>query len=374
MKKAVLICDDHYNGLGVARSLGLKKIPVICILTTDKECEKALLSFSKYIEKIFYVNHNDDEIKKTMDIIAYENPCCDLFVYPLSDFASIFCDNHYSILPKNYIVPNANGNIRQFQNKITIASALKEFGVNVPKHLEIDLSSKCFDWNCYPSIIKPVLSIEGNKSDIIIVQNESELKNAINTFRHVNYSRVMIEEYINGTNEYMIEILGAARNDKIIFTPPIRKIREYPIKNGSTSFATIEAERNDCYLTEIDSFLRNIKYQGLFDIEYKYADGKVYFIELNFRNGAPSYIFTKRNANLAYWWCSSDNDINYKNSGKRFMVEQRDFLHVHKKNISLFKWFFQYISSTHVFWMWRDCSPCIHYYKRLLKRKRKHEK
>ena len=369
MKKALLICEDHYNGLGIARSLGISGFYIICILISDDINKKALISYSRFINSIHYVEKDFCKIYNLLMSFQSEKEEC--FVFPLSDYASLFCDKYYNSIPNCFVVPNARGSIDYYQNKINLSDELYNRGVCVPKHKEINLFREEInsEWNLFPAIIKPIISIEGKKNDIVIVNNLNEMFNAFRKLQELQYSRVMIEEYIHGDTEYMIEVLGASKNGEIIFSPFIKKIREYPIKNGSTSFAKIELNRNDCYLQEIKQFILDINYQGLFDIEYKYANGKVYFIELNFRNGAPAFIFTKMHFNIPLWWCGGTIYFPNKDN-KRFMVEHRDMLNMMKRNVNFFVWVFQYLTSIHIFWMWRDCSPCLHYYLRMLKRRK----
>lgn len=54
-----------------------------------------------------------------------------------------------------------------------------------------------------------------------------------------NYYRVLVQEYIYGKDARMIEIIGCTtvKNSAIIIPAIIKKIREYPLNAGSTSYA-----------------------------------------------------------------------------------------------------------------------------------------
>src|SRR5699024_7222927 len=129
------------------------------------------------------------------------------------------------------------------------------------------------EWDSYPAIIKPLLSKEGQKSDIVIVSNEDSLKISLNEFQNKGYSRVIVEEYIAGDDEYMVEVMGyCSGSGKPFIGGVIKKIREFPIQNGSTSFAEIIYENHRLDFFAIDKFLKNYSYSGLFDMEFKYAN------------------------------------------------------------------------------------------------------
>ena len=295
------------------------------------------------------------------------------FVFPLSDLASIFCDKYYHIFPTNFVIPNACGTIEKYQNKHTLSQHLSNFGVQIPAQLAINTHDKKTynHWNIFPAIAKPLASINGKKTDITIIERKEELETTISYFSSIGYNEVLLEEYICGDKEYMIEVLGGIRNGEFLTTQIIKKIREYPIKNGSTSYASLIESHCGLFLQEIKHFLLSINYEGLFDIEYKYADGKVYFIELNFRNGAPSFVFTKIGINLPYWWMNPSYPFKHykKIIFKKFMVEQRDIINMLKKEVGFFRWIFNYLFSRHIFWMWRDTKPCVKYYTSLLRKK-----
>lgn len=62
--KALVISEDHYNALGVIRSLGEEGIPVDLVLTT--ESKKTFVDKSKYISNTVRVSHDEDQIIEAM--------------------------------------------------------------------------------------------------------------------------------------------------------------------------------------------------------------------------------------------------------------------------------------------------------------------
>lgn len=57
--KVIVIGPNHYNTLGVIRSLGEEDVPVNLILVSRKE---NYVSKSKYVDKVWLVNESENEI------------------------------------------------------------------------------------------------------------------------------------------------------------------------------------------------------------------------------------------------------------------------------------------------------------------------
>lgn len=364
--KAIVIADDHYNCLGMVRSLGLAKIDVILLLLTQG---KSYVDSSKYVNECIKIPHTGEAIITEIDKIIKNHPETQIVLFPLNDFSSQVLDENSGFFPGNILCPNAQGKIKEFANKYYIKSVADECGLCVPQGALIDFNAiSTIAWFSFPAIIKPLVSIEGAKSDIAIVHNKSEFEKEISHYKKLGYKRALIEEYIDGENAHMIEVMGARNIDGTIdFAGIISKIREYPIKNGSTSYATIVQSHDGVQLENISNFLNRIKYVGIFDIEYKYANGQAYFIECNFRNGAPGFIFTLNGHNIPVIWIEKNMNVELNipkdfSPELTFMVEQNDVINMLKGTPKLFTWIKQYINACKIFSYKGDNRPVRKYY------------
>ena len=121
----------------------------------------------------------------------------------------------------------------------------------------------------------------------------------------------------------------------------LEKIREYPIDRGSTSFSVIKKDITFIDPETVDRFLDRVGFEGVFDLDIKVVDGKPYFIEINFRNGASSYAFTKAGFNMPLIWYQAKLGLETEkvHIDEVYMMSERDDLNnVIDRNISLFKW------------------------------------
>lgn len=358
---AVVIAIDHYNALGVIRSLGESGIPVALVLTS---LDKTYIEKSKYVSEVYRIKQNEEQLKNVLFHISAKHSSC--YVITTTDFSALALDSIISQLPKNVIAPSMNGKMRDYQNKAFAKSMASKEEIRIPQGVIYRFGSKTIEWSIFPAIIKPLASVNGLKSDIRRADNKIQLIEILNQFHAKGYKEVLVEQFIQGNNEHMVEVMGFTDGRTVSFGKIVKKIREYPINNGSTAFAEFISQLEDLDLQKLERFILNSEYIGLFDIEFKLADNKCYFIECNFRNGAPSYALTQIGYNLPALWISlmGKMQINCKSKkAKRhfFMCEQTDFLNVLKRNVRILKWIGEYCRSNKVFICWNDIKPNFFY-------------
>lgn len=351
---------DHYNALGMIRSLGETGIPVYFIVKTEGD---TFVEHSKYITESFKITEltEIDNIIRQISTI-YSNT----IVFPVTDEMAIFFDSKMNGIYSNVIFPGANGKLYQFMDKSFSKKKAMDAGLLVPRGAIISMKNEKQEWMEFPCILKPEQSIEGRKCDIEIAYNNTELEKIISKYMELQYKNALVETYITGNEEYMIEIMGERSDKGITLGPIIKKIREYPIKNGSTAYAELVEHIPGLDMNLIKKYIDSTGYVGLFDVELKYADGSVYFIECNFRNGAPNNVLTKYGMNIPVLWINemlnADIEIKHHRKFKKVIVEQTDILNAIKGAINPFIWIGQFCSAKKVFWDMKDMQPCLYYY------------
>lgn len=367
--KAIVIGGNHYNTLGVIRSLGEKGVPVFLILTSNKN---SYISKSKYITKCWQITKSRDEI---IDILLnnFSNEDYKPVIIPTSDLVMVILDRNFNLLKSKYILPNidkSEGKVTHLMNKKIMNEMAAISGLIVPKSLEIDLTNTEINIPervIYPCIVKPLSSIDGKKEDIKICKDESELKITLWNLS-MSYDKVLVQEYIDSEDSKMIEVIGCvtAIGKEVILPAIIEKKREFPLKVGSTSYALVTPNSKYISKDQIVKFLEKLNYVGVFDIEFKYANGKTYFIEINYRNGAPGYALTKMGVNIPYLWYldASGTEISNKNreltKSFNLMMEGRDFRHVLNGDLKVGSWIKDLINTNaFLFINFNDIKPII---------------
>ena len=357
---AIVIGDNHYNTLGVVRSLGEQKCNVKVILFHSDE---HIVEKSRYVKSFSTIRIEKEELIRAIEENLSASNVNVLF--PLCDFAAIVCDEMKLKESFNCIIPGAKGKIREYEDKSVANQIAKIAGLLVPRSLEIDLAeTEKYDWSIFPAIVKPIQSIEGKKGDICTVENEEELTECYTALKDKGYRRLQVQEFIHGDDSYMVEILGyVGRDGKPHYSDIVKKVREYPIRNGSTSFAEIVKEQQGLEITAVTKMLKLLGFFGIFDIEFKYADGKLFFIEINLRNGAPSYAMTRLGFNIPYsWMCDAlqqeaPHDVRTKK--KYIMVETRDCVNMLKGYVPFMLWLRDFCTSQKLIWNATDIRPSV---------------
>ena len=310
---------------------------------------RSFVASSKYVFRCIRTSGAQEEIVRSLLCLIEKIGNEQIVIVPTTDTAAIAIDEHYDDFGVNVIVPSCKGNMLKLSDKVFMKKLAEKASLNVPRYQIRDLSVGTEDnWNSFPAIIKPLRSIEGNKSDIKVVLEKEKLDEYLESIQKKGYSSVLIEEYIHSDDDYMIEYMGYVRKDgECVISGVLKKIREYPLGRGSTSYAEIYPALPDADLSGIRSFLMETGFYGIFDIEFK-SDGKnAYFIEINFRNGAPSYALNAIGRNIIYDWITDkapeELSQEFPNNGPvRVIHEFNDIKNYKKARMSFAKWYSQY--------------------------------
>lgn len=226
-------------------------------------------------------------------------------IFPASDEALLWIDQHRGVLSKySIILDSKKYRMRELINKDKMSVIAKRCGFDIP--LSITINSEKYDRKqikCIylPSIFKPLNSIGTSKDDITIVTKWQDLYKTMDLYTS-RFKSFQIQEFIEGDTTNMIEIFACRTNSGECIAPGmIKKIRQYPPNKGSSSYIkTCELNENLRY--KIDNFLTYIDFLGIADFELKYCSKRkrYYFLEVNYRCGAPIYLSAVAGVNLPY--------------------------------------------------------------------------
>lgn len=337
----IVFAEEHYNPLGVIRSLGEAGFNPIAIIIKGGP---HLASKSKYLSKVYYVENREHGLK----ILLKEYSGCmeKVFVYACDDTTEEFLDNHYEELKEDFIFYNAGkaGRVTEFLNKETIGNLALKHGLNfleavavkkdeIPENLE------------YPIITKAIDSTVGGwKNDMFICHDQLELKAA---YAKIQSPEVMLQKYIVKKNEYCLEGFSCNHGEQVFIA--IESVYNYKLPMSYSPYMTVNnfSNKNNVF-RGLKEMLREIGFEGIFEVEFLEAeDGILYFGEINFRNSTWSYASTCAGMNLPVLWAEAmlegklpENCFNkIPEPGFTAMVELTDFKErVIKRKYSPIKW------------------------------------
>ena len=337
----IIFGEEHYNPLGVIRSLGEQGIKPIGIFIKSK-CKFA--SKSKYIENVHYVDNREQGI----DILLKVYSDCEKkpFIYACDDTTIQLLDDYYDKLKENFFFFNAGkkGNIRKYLNKEAIGVLAVKYGLNFLQAVVVANGEIPLDIE-YPVITKAIDStVSGWKNDMFICKNEDELKIA---FSKIKSQRVMVQKYIIKKIEYCLEGFSCNQGKDVLIS--IESTYNYKLPMSYSPYMTVNSFHNkNNVFPALKKMFEEIGFEGIFEIEFLEAeDGTLYFGEINFRNSTWSYASSCAEMNLPVLWARAmlenkipDNCLKeIPEPGFKAMVELTDFKErVVKRKYPIYKW------------------------------------
>ena len=297
MKKAqvIVVGIDHFNTLGIIRSLGeIGLKPIAVILSESKN--NAWTLRSKYPNKnlscVIKPSMFSDaliQIGQAIGEKAYLIPSCDIAVKLL--------ENGRNDLETYYNMPgvlNGAEKLTSFLDKTRSAEIALQAGFSVPSTMsffaddpsQIKVAQQKFAGS-YPLIVKENSSVS-SKNHTKIIKTEAEL---LQTLKECGNDLIMLQQFIEKEEELGIQ--GVGFGDGASFIPGvIHKIRTSLDSMGSTTYAKLTTDIDPALKSKCESFIKALRYSGIFDIEVLRKGNEYYFVECNFRNGAYGYAYT----------------------------------------------------------------------------------
>ena len=364
-KYAIVIGGAHFNSLGIIRALGEAGIKSV-FLNSD---EWSFSQESKYTIETVNVKCEKEIILVIQEIVKKYGGCP--AIYPTSDQSAKILDDNFENLKENTFCPNCKGKMDYYLRKDIMCAVAKEAGFVVPetKLLEINKNFKAeLESFSIPFILKPVSNFCGTKGDIAICKSREEIDGIVENF--ASYKTVLVQQYVHGKENLMIEYCGCkTQGKKAEVYGQLEKIREYPVNRGSTSYAVIKEKITYIDASVLDRMLDMTEFSGIFDLELKVVDGVPYFIEINFRNGAPAYAFIRGGFNLHNIWYAQQNGENIEPSTikeTKLICEGIDLSNVFERNIKITEWIKDYFGAdAHMIANKKDIKPFLSQYKLL---------
>lgn len=336
MSTAIVIGYKGINSTGLIRSLGMGGFDVVFASSYSK-------IESRYTTAYLKLPVEEDERARILYEYLRTLPE-KAAIFTGDDASNAFLDRYYDLFSPYCFCPHAKNRLKEISDKAEMARIALSVRLNVPENYLVDLSTNC---NCmlpYPVIIKPFAGYAGSKSDIRICYDDEAFKNSIVYLKENAYQKVMIQRFLDSTNQQDICLMGYSLENGIVKIPcAIRKLRSYPSKRGSLSFGHVENNLiSQDTIRKLEMFVRKIGYVGIFDIDIILSDNEPYFIEINYRNGQNGYVSTAAGYNIPANWFRGMQGMAVDEVEPLdelfYMDEHCDYKHIREGNISLRQW------------------------------------
>lgn len=301
--KVIVMAVEHYNTLGLIRSLGEAGVEPIYIAIKGKA---RVASTSKYISRYHYVD-NEEQAYSTL-IENYRDENNRAFVLCIDDKTVSYMDERYEEL-KNYFYffnAGAKGQVNKYMDKLNILEAAEQCGLRTLR------AYRCKNGELpgvikYPVITKAISPVVGGwKSDVHICNSEVELLEA---YKKIQAPEVLVQEYIEKKNEYCLEGFSINRGKEMLIT--IASTYNYLLPNYYSPYMTVQNMDNIDLNKKLNELMKLIGFEGIYEIEFLIdQDDTLYFGEINFRNSTWSYASTVAGMNMPALWIESTMEGN----------------------------------------------------------------
>lgn len=337
MKKdtAIVIGYKGTNSTGLIRSLGEAGYHVV-FASSYSRIE------SKYTAEYLFLPEKDEERKEVLCRFLKNLPS-KAALFTGDDASNAFITKYYDLISPYCYCPHAKGDLRKISDKTVMAQIAEEVGLHVPKTVMVELNDGATCPIDFPVIIKPYAGYAGRKTDIQICRSADEFESSTEYLRHNGYSKVMIQSLLESRDLQDLCLMGCSFDDGTVVIPcTIRKIRSYPLKQGSLSFGHVDHSVLASEMSCLKNFVKKTGYVGIFDIDMMICNGKPYFIEINYRNGQNGYVSTASGYNIpANWFRGMQGkpiETEKPLAEKYYMDEHCDYKHVLEGNVTIHQW------------------------------------
>jgi len=282
-----VVVGGDYQGLGIVRSLGRRKVPV-CII----DDEHSIARFSRYTTHAVAVEDLRDE-RQTADAVLEIGHRLGLkgwVLYPTRDETVAAFARYRPMLTEWFRVPTPTWEAMQWVcDKRNTYRLADELGIPTPKTWcpqdEDELEQISID---PPLALKPAIKehfIYATKAKAWRANSRAELRELFQrAVRHVGPGEVMIQDLIPGDGRQQFAYCAFFKGGRAVGSMVVRRSRQHPPEFGraSTFVETVELPLLEA-LSE--RFLRAIDYYGLVELEYKLdpRDGQYKLLDVNGR-------------------------------------------------------------------------------------------
>jgi D-aspartate ligase len=267
---AVVIGGEH-PGLGIARSLGRRGIP-ICVI----DDQHSVSQFSKYVTRVVRVNDLLDEIKTVESVmeVGQRYGLKGWVLFPTRDETVAAFSRHRDRLAEFFRVTTAGWETVQWAwDKKNTYDRAAELGIPVP-HTYNPRSERELEvlFSRLPLALKPAVKenfFYATGAKAWRAETPDQLRDLFRrAIRQIRPEEILIQEIIPGDGQRQYSYCAFFRDGKAHSTLVAKRLRQHPREFGraATYVETIEHPE----IEELsERFLKAIDYYGLVEVEFK---------------------------------------------------------------------------------------------------------
>jgi predicted ATP-grasp superfamily ATP-dependent carboligase len=289
-KVGAIVIGGEHPGLGIARSLGRKGIPV-CVI----DDQHSVSQFSKYVTRVVRVKDLRDEhrtIESVMEI-GKRYGLKGWVLFPTRDETVAAFSRHRDQLAEFFRVTTPCWNtVRWAWDKKNTYDRAAGLGIPVPRTYNPRTEEELSDlYSRLPMALKPAVKenfFYATGAKAWRAETPDQLHDLFRrAIRQIGPEEILIQEIIPGDGQQQYSYCAFFRDGEAHSSLVARRIRQHPREFGrAATYVETVASSEVPEVEELSlRFLRNIDYYGLVEVEFKRdtRDGQFKLLDVNAR-------------------------------------------------------------------------------------------
>lgn len=283
---AVVIGGDH-PGLGIARSLGRRGIPV-CVV----EDQISISQFSKYVNRVVRAKDLRDEVRTVESVLelgrryGWEG----WVLFPTRDETVAAFSRHRERLAQFFRVTTPEWETARWAwDKKNSYARAEQLHIPVPGTFNVRTESELEALHGrLPLAIKPAIKenfFYATGAKAWRAETPEELRHLYRrAAKQIRAEEIMLQEIIPGDGHCQYSYCAFFRNGQAYGTLVAKRLRQHPREFGRAA-TYVETTEHPQVVELAERFLRGINYYGLVEIEFKQdpRDGEFKLLDVNAR-------------------------------------------------------------------------------------------
>lgn len=255
--------------------------------------------YSKYVSRYFYTS------KANLVQFIIENCSSQQtkpFIFTLDDYSTFLIDEARDKLKDSFLFAHLcpDGSLAGLMNKHLIKTKAAEAGMNVVKGWPIPFENGDFhipEGIIFPCFVKGLQSMYVNKGIQCKCDSFEELQQLIESCKKKYPYSIYAEEFIAIEKDY--GVIGVSDGNKCII-PAKAELLEMGkgSSHGVSMLGKVSPLKNFELCKQLEVLLDKLHYVGIFNVDFVKSNGKLYFVELNFRYAAYGSVVDMLGCNL----------------------------------------------------------------------------
>jgi D-aspartate ligase len=283
---AIVIGGEH-PGLGIARSLGRRGIPVFVI-----DDQHSISQFSKYVTKVVRVKDLRDEQNTIESVlkVGQHHGLKGWVLFPTRDETVAAFSRHRARLAEFFRVTTAGWEtVRWAWDKKNTYDRAAELGIPVPRTYNPRTEAELADlYSRLPLAIKPAVKenfFYATGAKAWRAETPEQLLDLFRkAIRQIRPEEILVQEIIPGNGQQQYSYCAFFRDGEAQSTLIARRIRQHP-REFARAASYVETIDFPAIEELSERFLKAINYYGLVEVEFKQdpRDGQFKLLDVNAR-------------------------------------------------------------------------------------------